>query len=110
MENLTPTDKFKIGDIVTYNGEPCVIVDTEEPYLWIRNVMDPRQTEKVRKDEVTPNGGYGQTTKEEEIKPSVVLDRTSNLSSGKRAQLEKLTAQISGKTYREIAALNLPSA
>ena len=110
MENLEQKTDFTTNDIVLYDGESYVVVDVEENYLWIRNVMDQRTTHKVKKEDVTAGGGYGETGTSAQEKSSVILESTGGLSQYELTELKRLTAQITGKTLREITNLRLPLA
>jgi len=109
MENLDQKMRVEIGNIVIYDGESCLVVDIEDIYIWIRNVMDPRITQKVKKNEIAPEGGYGKTTADSQERPSIILESTDGLSQNELIELKRLTAQITKNTRGKIKNLRFPS-
>lgn len=103
-------EKLKINDFVTHDGESCVIVDVEPGFYWIRNTMNPNRTEKVRREDVSEGGAYGDTVVQKPQLSTVVANRVDNLTVQQRARVEEITEEIAGKTIREVRSLELPSA
>ncbi|MBA4336376.1 hypothetical protein C0416_01195 [bacterium] len=107
---LNPSEPGK-NDIVTYWEESWVIVDCEKDFFWIRNIMDPAKTEKVRKSEINPYGGYGDVMpKADPQLSSEIASQAYPLTDHEAAKVKALAANLAGKTLRDVKRLTLPSA